>query len=280
MPPEELASWGSKKICDPENLRIFSTLKSRAVANLDKMGVRFLGGWALPEALVRQAFDLLSSVRDEFMAAKQSFLNSYDQAVQAWVDKHPVWKNLIVGSQVSADYVESRLNFNWQFYKVKAPTGRDFSSQNLIKEVENLGTTLFDEIAKEAKAVWNKVYAGKTEVSHKALSPLRTIQQKLKGLCFVEPRVTPVADIIETALVSMPKRGLIRGTNLIMLQGLVNMLSEPDILIEHGQKVIEGQSFESVLNIFTGQTTIAHSASKEQHPTQTSEQYLDSLGLW
>lgn len=46
LPPEELASWGSKKVCDPESLRIFGTLKSRAVSHLDRIGIRFLGGWA------------------------------------------------------------------------------------------------------------------------------------------------------------------------------------------------------------------------------------------
>ena len=48
LPPEDLASLGSKRICDPEDLRIFGTLKSRAVSLLDRHGVRFLGGWAIP----------------------------------------------------------------------------------------------------------------------------------------------------------------------------------------------------------------------------------------
>jgi ABC-type phosphonate transport system ATPase subunit len=50
LPPEDLASLGSKRICNPEDLRTFGTLKARAVSLLDRNGVRFLNGWAIPES--------------------------------------------------------------------------------------------------------------------------------------------------------------------------------------------------------------------------------------
>ena len=53
LPPESLASLGSKKVCNPEDLRVFATLKARAIALLDRHGVRFLGGWVIPEAATR-----------------------------------------------------------------------------------------------------------------------------------------------------------------------------------------------------------------------------------
>ena len=108
LPPEELASLGSKKICDPERLRIFTTLKARAVSRLDSLGIRFLGGWAIPEDQAAHVHTLLKLLRDEFLSAKDDFLNSYDQAIQAWVDKHPGWERLIANSPVSADQVRNR----------------------------------------------------------------------------------------------------------------------------------------------------------------------------
>ena len=50
LPPEDLASLGSKRVCDPEDLKIFGTLKARAANLLERNGVRFLSGWAIPEA--------------------------------------------------------------------------------------------------------------------------------------------------------------------------------------------------------------------------------------
>lgn len=46
---------------------------------------------------------------------------------------------------------------------------------------------------------------------------------KLMGLTFVEPRVAPVAELLDTAFRSIPKRGAITGSTLVMLQGLVSL---------------------------------------------------------
>jgi outer membrane receptor protein involved in Fe transport len=107
------------------------------------------------------------------------------------------------------------------------------TADNLDLEVDSLGQTLFGEISKEAQVVWNKVFAGKTEVSHKALSPLKAMRQKLSGLSFVEPKVAPIADLIESAVSSVPKRGLISGQPLLTIQGLVSVLKDPALLREY-----------------------------------------------
>jgi hypothetical protein len=246
LPPEELASLGSKKICDPESLKIFTALKARAVWHLDKIGVRFLGGWAIPDDQRDYLFDRLVVIKNEFLDAKDTFLNNYSLAVQNWIDKHPGWERLIADSPVSIEEIRKRLTFSWQFYKV-VPPDQSIVSDSLHREVASLGSTLFGEIAKEAHAIWNKVYAGKTEVSHKALSPLKSMRQKLTGLAFVEPKVAPVADLIEDTLQSMPKRGLISGQSLLLLQGLVTALKDPALILEHVEKVMAGQSSSSFL---------------------------------
>ena len=94
-------------------------------------------------------------------------------------------------STVGSEYVRSRMGFSWQLYRV-APlmehaVPEAVAESGLNEEVENLAKTLFGEIARSADETWNRVYAGKTEVTHKALSPLRTLQQKLSGLTFTIP---------------------------------------------------------------------------------------------
>lgn len=60
------------------------------------------------------------------------------------------------------------------------------------------GNTLFDEIARAAGEAWQRCYDGKTEITRKALSPLKSIYDKLSGLSFVEPRVAPIAELLES----------------------------------------------------------------------------------
>ena len=209
LPPEDLASLGSKRVCDPEALRVFGTLKARAVSLLDRHGVRFLGGWAIPESQADVIVTELDQILQDFNAAKEDFLSRYDESVRDWIAKHSGWEQIIADSTVSADYVRSRMGFLWRLYRIVPPDPVDPVMEGLKDEVASLGQTLFGEVSKTATEAWHKCFAGKTEITRKALSPLRTIHQKLSGLSFVEPRVSPVADLIHTAFEHLPKRGRI-----------------------------------------------------------------------
>ena len=274
LPPEDLASLGSKKIADPESLRIFSTLKSRAFSMLDRHGVRFLGGWAIPEAKADAVVRELMNIRDAFFQAKKDFLADYDRAIQAWVEKHDSWGDIIRNSTVSSAYVDARIDFRWQLYKV-APIMQHADSTvvleaGLAEEVTNLGNTLFAEIAKEASDIWRRVYAGKTEVTHKALSPLRTLHSKLVGLAFVEPCILPVSDLIKAALDRMPiKKGNIGGADLLLLRGLVSTLCDPDTLYEHARRILAGDAPASVLADLSGSSSVEQIA--EVAPSQPEQ---------
>lgn len=253
LPPEDLASLGSKRVCDPEALRVFGTLKARAVSLLDRHGVRFLGGWAIPENQADAIVTELGQILQDFNAAKEDFLSRYDESVRDWIAKHSGWEQIIADSTVSADYVRSRMGFLWRLYRIVPPNPADPVMEGLKDEVASLGQTLFGEVSKAATEAWHKCFAGKTEITRKALSPLRTIHQKLSGLSFVEPRVSPVADLIHTAFEHLPKRGRIEGANLLMLQGLVSLLRDTDALIEHGQKIMDGTTSKDVLSLLVGE---------------------------
>jgi len=252
LPPEELATLGSKRIAPPESLRVFGTLKARAFNFLDRHGVRFMSGWAIPEKKAAEVVSELRAVRDEFQTAKTRFLTEYDTTIQDWVAKHAEWGSIIAGSVDSSDYVRSRMDFKWQMYKVAPLTVHENNEAvlhaGLAEEVENLGSTLFSEVSRTADEIWNRVYAGKTEVTHKALSPLRTLHNKLMGLSFVEPHVVPVADIVRMAMKRVPKKGNIIGDDLLTLQGVVCLLRDTKALLQHAEKVISGYGPATVLD--------------------------------
>ncbi|TYT73314.1 DUF3150 domain-containing protein, partial [Desulfobotulus mexicanus] len=305
LPPEKIASLGSKRICDPAELRIFSTLKGRAVALLDSVGVRFLGGWAIPEHLVAEMQRSLMDLRDDFMQAREDFLGSYDESVQAWIKDNPGWESIIAGSVVDADYARSRLGFSWQMFRVVAPKSDVLAGgvdAGLDEELDTLGSRLFGDIAKTADIAWERSYAGKSEVSQKALSPLRYIHKKLSGLSFVEPRVTPVLSLVDTALSKIPGTGSIDGADLLMLQGLLCILRNPDTLVDHGQKILDGRTPDTILdgllkapsgvscpsvpNDFMEDVESAEPIDIEEYesavqvPDRQPEPVLNSFGLW
>ena len=281
LPPESLATLGSKKICDPKALRIFATLKARAVNVLDKSGVRFLGGWAIPEAKAAEIVNSLDMIVEEFKHAKDKFMKNYDQAVQNWITDNPGWEKIIATSVVSADYVAERIAFNWQVFKVVNPTGRKKSliETGLQSEVNNLGGTLFGEVAKDAREAFNRSFMSKSMITRKALSPLKNIQQKLYDLSFIEPRVAPVASLIQSALDKIPSKGAISGTSLLMLNGLLTLLNDTTALTTYAQEIIDGRSNDSVLDcLIKPDKAKKGTISKKSAPKVSNK--LESLGLW
>ena len=283
LPPEKLASLGSKRICNPSDLKVFSTLKARAVNVLDKSGVRFLGGWAIPEAKAAEIVNGLDLIAEEFKLAKDKFMKNYDQAVQNWIKENPGWEKIIATSVVNADYVASRIAFNWQVFKVVNPTGRKKAllETGLQSEVSNLGGTLFDEIARIAQEAFKRSFSGKSMVTRKALSPLKGIQQKLSDLSFIEPKVAPVVSLIENAIARIPGRGAIQGPDLFMLQGLLTMISAPASMALYGQEVIESRTDESIVLDSLRQDSSPKTKTKEKKTaTPKISNQLESLGLW
>jgi hypothetical protein len=278
LPPEDLASLGSKRICNPEELQSFTMLKARAVSLLERKGVRFLGGWAVPESRKEEISKELVACRDEFNQARDAFLQRYDQVVQDWINAHPQWSGIIAGSTVDAGYVRSRLNFRWQMFQVQAPAG-ETGDNSLQKDVAALGTTLFEETAKAARDAWKKCFEGKSEITRKALSPLKSIYDKLMGLTFVEPQVLPAAELLAAALNSVPSRGAVTGDTLLMLQGMVSLLGNPEALREHVGKIMDGlQRSDDVLRGFLN---AEQDFARDSEPGfQPLPPLIESHGLW
>lgn len=173
--------------------------------------------------------------------------------------------------------MRSRFGFTWQMFKVQPSAPEVTNDSGLYSEVNSLGHTLFGEIAKAATETWYKSFVGKSEVTRKALSPLRTMHRKLTGLSFVEPRVIPVVDLLETAFTMVGKKGHVNGTMLIMLQGLVSLLRDPDGLLAHAQSILDGSHPDAILNGFSG-LTLDPSPDQEES-TQDQEETLDDEGL-
>ena len=292
LPPEELAYLGSKKIYDLAKLQVFIRLKVRAFSLLDKHGVRFLSGWAIPEDKAGDIITGLCAIRDDFYAAKNDFLQSYEEGLKDWIDKHPAWADIISGSTVSKDYVDRKLNFSWQLYRVAPAIGladeNAMIESGLMPEVEGLGGTLFTEITKDAAEIWRKVFDGKTEVTHKALSPLKTMRNKLVGLTFVEPHVSPVVELIDTAFLKTPKRGIISGAPLLMLQGLVSLLKDKTALISQATAMMTSTSVNSFADFLDSFEEKAPNLNLEADseelalapPYLHTASRVDSLGLW
>lgn len=226
IPPEELASLGVKKICHPILLTRFQALRRRAERICEAAGVRFLGGYAIPEDKAKEVAADLEKVSIEFEAEKQEFLKSYASSMEEWLKTLPDrWRSMVEKAIESPEYVATRIAFDFQTFQV---TGVEGLSKGLETATNGLGSQLYREIAQAARQTWETSFMGRTKVSQRSLSPIRAILEKAKGLCFIEPGLAKVLDGIEKELDGLPKEGYMEGRDFHTLVGILNTLAGLD----------------------------------------------------
>jgi len=233
IPPDKLASLGSKRIVDPAKLKIFNTLKKRADRACRAVGSRFLGGYAIPVSALDSLADDLEAIKKEFYQAQADFVLSYDDAVEEWIAENPEWAGTIRSSVDPLSVIQRRISFNFQAFKVEN-LGDSFApeaKQGLQDVVAGLGGQLLHEISQQAQEAWGQSYAGRVSVGQKALRPLVAMADKLEGLSFVDGRVSTMAQSIRDCLGSLPKSGTIEGQDFNAVAGVLSMLMDPKNIV-------------------------------------------------
>ncbi len=224
LPPEKLASLGSKRVYDPEALKAFHTLKRQAERLCESVGTRFLGCYAVPKDAAPGLMDGLAEIQKEFDLKRDEFLAEYDQVLSTWLNDAGEWRDAIAKAVEDEASVRTKLNFSVAAYAVGIPETLEVAAPLMQQHVEGLSGQLIREIGQEAKASWQDSFRGKTIVTRKAIRPLKGILDKLKGLLFVDPgKFAGLVTNIEAALDAVPKRAPITGAPLM---GLIGVLHE------------------------------------------------------
>ena len=269
LPPSEIMDLGTKKLCPPEKMRVFLTLKARCIALLDRHGIRFIASsWLVPKEMVKDITADLEGLKQEFLTEKTAFLASYDATVQDWIARHPQWAEMLARAVPSADYVSSKLSFDWKTFRFSM--ARD---SNIADDVTHLADSVFTNIARQAAEAYRNIFADKEQSTRRALGPLKAMESKLAGLAFLEPRVGHAAGLIHTALEELPSKGVIQGQELSKLLGLVCLLKSPEALEELTGRMAEGQNVKTLLGRL-------HAPEPVTMPISGASARIESQGLW
>jgi hypothetical protein len=225
LPPRSISSLGSKRTIDKQDIKQFVSLKREAQAICSRYGVKFGDtGYAIPVDKTDEICALLRSVKARFAIEKDNFIKVYEQKTKEWIEAQlPEWQEAIRKSVDSVDRVSSVMKFNFVAFDVNPVA----SANGLDEEVGGLHGQLCKEIRQLATLTLKTSYAGKTEVGKKALRPLKAIKDKLNGMGFLDPEFTFRAADIDACIgtIEATKSYPIKGTNLIMLSGILTQLS-------------------------------------------------------
>ena len=183
LPPSELASLGSKRIVDPEAIRIFQRLKQEAERACLRVGSRFLGGYAVPTEKLKDLITELDEIRRQFFEARDTFLSGYDKTIESWVARHPDFAMAIRLAVDPIDSVAASLKFDYVIFRVSTLEDNEEDiglneSGRLDQKVSALSESLCREIAMDAKALVHD----STNVRHsKSLESSQENSRKARG---------------------------------------------------------------------------------------------------
>lgn len=230
LPPEALATLGSKKLFDPAKLRIFNTLKNRAANMLSKQGVKFLGGWATHEDRLQGIAAELAAIAHEFDAARAEFMNNYDTGLYDWMAQYPEWEHIIRRAVPTYSEVARKFSFNWQMFKITEHNlGHSYHGNNLHKSVTGIHNVLYEEVASDIEACWRECFEGKEKVTRKAFRPVKTLLGKVKGLTFMHSHINGLVAILESAL-DMAENAPDDPNRVAMFRAFLAGLSTPEAI--------------------------------------------------
>jgi hypothetical protein len=243
LPPEDLASLGSKRLLDPDRLTVFNRLKKEAERICLRVGTRFLGGFAIPCESAAGITLELERIAQDFAHAKAEFLAGYDAAVTDWVVRHPEFAGIIEQAVDSVEFVSTRLSFDFLIVTVGVPDtlpAEDIA--RLETKIGSLSEQMFYEISVEANHLIEQSLLGKDQVTRNALRPIRRMRDKLDGLGFLDYRVAPVVGTIDALLARIPDKGAITGSILQEILATAMLLADPDKTRRHGEGLLAEQS--------------------------------------
>ena len=247
LPPEDLASLGSKRLLDPEQLTVFNRLKKEAERICLRVGTRFLGGFAIPTEAAAGITTELERIAQDFAVAKTGFLAGYDAAVTDWVVRHPEFASIIEQAVDSVEFVSTRLSFDYWIVTIGLPEA--LPPEDVVRletKIGSMSEQMFYEISVAAHQFIEQSLLGKDQVTRNALRPIRRMRDKLDGLGFLDYRVAPVVDTIDDLLARIPNKGAIAGGILQEILATAMLLADPDKTRRHGEGLLVAQDLPKV----------------------------------
>lgn len=253
LPPDDLASLGSLKLCDPKRLGEIASIKRAAERACKRVCAEFLGGYATDVANLPALVAKLNELQTCFNSKATQFANGLQTDIDNWTAQHPHWKDIIEDKVPGAEDVRGRFEFKFQAFRVGAASTQPSDPVNVgLEDAANgLSGQLFAEIEAEARDAWKSSYAGRDSVGQKALRPLKAILSKLEALRYLDERCQPIIDQFTKVLGSMPKQGPIEDPHLSAVIGLFRVVENGRTLRARGAALLEHRE-TAVADLFEG----------------------------
>jgi hypothetical protein len=267
VPPKEIINLGSKHTTDPKALKVFNTLKRRAERACLRVGIPFLGGYAIPADKADNLAKDLAKITAEYEAEKQAYLAKHESIQDEWIAKFPQYEAILRKALTPVEVVDQRIRASFSMYRISSTNVVSSVQTGLDDEVDALTGTLDDDILKTAnklaESLSNAINPNQTNVNG-----LKALREKVEGLAFLNGKFAKLVQEIRYTESLMPVAGKLNPQDVNTLSGLLYRMSEPTRLAALMSNISASQAPASLPETTTSKTEV------NVHVEPTSEQQL------
>lgn len=229
-PPREVINLGSKHTTDPKALKVFHTLKRQAERLCLRVGIPFLGGYAIPTAKADDVAKQLAKITAKFEAEKLAYLAKHDAIQDEWIAKFPKWELILRKAITPTQDVKNRINAQFSMFQIKsAQSAIPSINSGLESQVESLSNTLDTDILKSSKKLLESL-TGAIQPNQTNVRGLKGLREKVEGLAFLNGKFSKLVKEIKKIEDAMPITGKLSEDETNKLSGLLFRMSDENKL--------------------------------------------------
>jgi hypothetical protein len=251
LPPDTLASLGSKKVVSPEILKVPQKFEGQIRRRIAEIGFAFLNSVAVAKSETARLVKDLDKICAEANKWRDNELPKiFHEEQEKWLSKDPKWEPALRAHAPSLAEVQMSMKFGYALYQVVA---NESAPGTLTQEVSELGSRLLESVADDVNEYYGtNIQDGKAS-SLKAIgvaSLLRRVRRKLNSLSFLEGSAQPMIAALDELLSSIPDKGNITGAVYWQTVAMITTLGDPDKVRSHGQGqiTVSGQAAQLQLD--------------------------------
>ena len=229
-PPREVINLGSKHTTDPKALKVFHTLKRQAERLCLRVGIPFLGGYAIPTHKADDTAKELARIIAKFEAEKDAYLLKHESIQDEWIGKFPNYEQILRKALTPTEDVRNRINANFSMFQVQSAEHKvPSASTGLENQVESLSGTLDSDILKTSQKLLDSL-TGALQPNQTNVRGLRDLREKVEGLAFLNGRFSKLVSKIKKIEAAMPITGKLNQDEINLISGLLFRMSDENKL--------------------------------------------------
>lgn len=252
--PEQVLTFGHKKLYDPKRLGVFSKLGRKAERELELVGRKTPLGFLIPPAASLSVASKLDAIKREVYAQKRVELDGFDDFQGVWVDQFPDYKDAILGDKTLKLDFESQLRFEYHVFVVKEVEESDAKAASLIssgfRSVREgvFGMMLMDTVKVASKL--SKALQSNERVTDKTFNAFSVLADKLKGMSYYDMRLKPLWEQLTDFLHEVtPSEGKADEAQISRAQEILKVLTDHEEIVRRldaGEKLVSSVTLSPV----------------------------------